>query len=268
MSARTTPRRATAASIGCALAVALAVGPPANASPGGDPEIVPAARTALSTSGAVLSLTGAPLVHTFDTTTPGDSVEGVWTLTNTGTQAASYDGLLAPVGQFSLDLAQNLVVEYGIVGADDQVTGWAAAGTLAQPVSYTTALGTVCPAVSGNDRLVIPVRVTLADPGALTSAPGDEQTVGATFSISYLSPGDDTSTGGSGAGCETPGGGDQTPGSGAGNGAGGGPGQAAGPGTTVSSVLASTGAQVAGLLLVAFAAVAAGGFLRRRRRTT
>jgi hypothetical protein len=182
VSAWTSARRATAGTAGCVLALALTAGPSAAAADGA------AVAEATTRSGAVLSLSGAPLAHTFDTEVPGDSVQGEWTLSNSGTQPVSYDGLLAPVGEFSLDLAQNLDVEYGIVGPDGEVTDWAQAGTLAQPVSYTTALGAASPAMTGADSITIPVRVTLADPKALTSAPGDPQTVGATFSINYLSP--------------------------------------------------------------------------------
>lgn len=210
-------------------------------------------------SGAVLSLSGAPLVHTFDTTTPGDSVEGEWTLSNSGTGPVSYDGLLAPVGEFSLDLAQNLDVEYGIVGSDGEITDWAQAGTLARPVSYTTALGAASPAMTGADSITIPVRVTLADPDALTSAPGDPQSVGATFSISYLSP-EGEEPGGSGA----PGGPADGDGESASPGVAGGEDAASGGD---GGLLATTGPHVLGWLLLALAAVTVGARLRRWRRS-
>lgn len=246
----TTARRATAGTAGCVLALALTAAPSAASADG----VALAEGTARS--GAVLSLAGAPLVHTFDTTTPGDSIQGEWTLSNNGTQAVTYDGVLAPVGEFSLDLAQNLDVAYGVVGSDGQITGWARAGTLAQPVSYTTALGADSPEMTGTDSITIPVRVTLTDPEALTSPYDEEQTVGATFSINYLSapspgpegpagPGD----GGSGDGSATaPGGEDVASGD-------------------DDGLLASTGAQILGWLLLALAAVTVGSRLRRRRRT-
>lgn len=247
MSAWTTARRATAGTAGCVLALALAAGPAAASADG-----TPAAQGAPA-SGAVLSLSGAPLVHTFDTETAGDSVQGEWTLSNTGTQAVTYDGTLAPVGEFSLDLAQNLDVEYGVVGADGSVTRWAAAGTLAQPVSYTTALGAHAPEVTGTESITIPVRVTLTDPEALTSPQGEQQTVGATFSINYLSdPVPEPGGPGDGDGGDT--GGDGETGGGEDVAAGGDDG-----------ILATTGAQILGWLLLALAAVTVGSRLRRRR---
>ena len=249
MSAWTTARRATAGTAGCVLALALAAGPAAASADG------TSAAHGAPASGAVLSLSGAPLVHTFDTETAGDSVQGEWTLSNSGTQAVTYDGTLAPVGEFSLDLAQNLDVEYGVVGADGSVTGWAQAGTLAQPVSYTTALGAHAPEVTGTESITIPVRVTLTDPEALTSPKGEEQTVGATFSINYLSdpvpepggPGDGDGGGGDIGGDGETGGGEDV---------------AAGGD---DGILATTGAQILGWLLLALAAVTVGSRLRRRR---
>lgn len=236
----------TAGTAGCVLALALTAGPSAAAVDSA------AGAEAPTRSGAVLSLSGAPLVHTFDTATPGDSVEGEWTLSNSGTQAVSYDGVLAPVGEFSLDLAQNLDVEYGVVGSDGQITRWAHAGTLAQPVTYTTALGADSPEMTGTDSITIPVRVTLTDPEAMTSPYDEEQTVGATFSINYLAPDQGPQPGGTDDG--------------SGDGDAGAPdGQDLASGDD-DGILASTGVQILGWLLLALAAVTVGSRLTRRRR--
>lgn len=231
-------RRATGGAAGCVLALALTATLSA-ASVG-----VTTAADSTDRSSAVLSLVGAPLVHTFDTESPGDSIQGEWTLSNSGAQVVAYNGVLAPVGEFSLDLAQNLDVEYGLVGPDGRITGWAQAGTLARPVSYTTALGADSPELVGPGSITVPVRVTLSDPAALTSAPGDLQTVSATFSISSLSggPGD----GGADGKIVAPDNEDVASGSGGG-------------------LLASTGAPILCWLLVALAAVTVGSRLRRRR---
>lgn len=185
-------------------------------------------------TGRVLSLSGDPLVHTFDTTVAGDQVEGVWTLTNAGAQRVGYDGALAPVGEFSPELAAGVVVEYGVVDAAGQVGRWVSAGTLARPVPYGTATG-VRPAVDGRSTVSIPVRLTLVGTAALHAAPSRSHTVGATFSVTSLASTDGTPPG---------------------------PGRWSLPG---HGTLASTGVSVGFWLVAALAAVVLGAYLRRRQ---
>lgn len=209
----------------------------------------PAAQTAASGVRPVAELTlhGDAMVHTFDTSDPGDYVEGSWVLANSGTLGTAFDGVFTPVDEHSRSLAGALAVEYGLTDEDGTVTSWAEAGTLAAPVSYAAAHGGGA-YISGAETTVIPVRLTLVDPKLLEGDPGDDHTVGATFSINYLSPGGDG-------------------GGGAGDGGDGADGDAPAPEASVSDdgILATTGAQIFGWLLLALAAVTVGSRLRRRR---
>lgn len=189
------------------------------------------------------------MVHTFDTSAPGDSVEGTWVLANRGTLGTAFDGVFTPVDEHSRSLAGALGVEYGLTDENGTVTSWAQAGTLAAPVSYADAHGGGA-FISGAETTVIPVRLTLVDPKILEGDPGDDHTVGATFSINYLSPGGDGGAGdGDGDGDDAADGGAPAP-------------EAS---ERDDGILATTGAQVLGWLLLALAAVTVGTRLRRRR---
>lgn len=139
------------------------------------------------TQGALLQVSGDPLVHTFDVTRFNDTIAGEWTLTNIGEATAPFDGTLAPVGSMSETLAENLTVQYGTV-ANGQTT-WHNAGTLANPVSYTDALQLSEVTLDGGGATQqIPVRVTLADPTQLDGVAGEELQVNATFTVNYIDP--------------------------------------------------------------------------------
>ncbi|WP_217616838.1 hypothetical protein [Cellulomonas sp. GbtcB1] len=132
----------------------------------------------------VVLVAGEPLVHTFDLAVPGDAVTGRWQVDASSSAPVQYDALLVPEGAVSPSLARALVVHYGQVRADGRIA-WQPAGTLAEPRSYADALGAT-PAVSAGEPAVIPVRVSLPDPGVVSGEPGDQLAVEATFLVSYL----------------------------------------------------------------------------------
>ncbi len=131
-----------------------------------------------------VTLSGEPLVHTFSLT-PGESVEGAWTLTHHGQGQVRYDGSLTPVGAVSSVLADVLGVQYGQVRGGEVV--WYDAGTLSAPVSLAAAFGGVDLSISGGQSLTIPVRVVLHDAIAMAGAPGAVLRVDADFGVSYIS---------------------------------------------------------------------------------
>lgn len=137
-------------------------------------------------TGALLTLSGDPLVHTFNTSVYGDRVQGTWTLTNSGNTAAPYNGTLAPVGTMSDSLAKALTVQYGVENTEG-VISWHDAGTLAAPLTYAQATNTEH-SINGGAKQEIPVRVVLQDPTALEGEPGADLSVNATFTVSYVDP--------------------------------------------------------------------------------
>lgn len=159
-------RPAMIGAAGCALAITPAAGATAVESPL-DP---------------TLALEGHPLVHTFATDVPGDSVEGLWQLTARGDALFTFEGLFSATDAISPQLAEGLAVEFGVLDGAGAVERWAPAGTLAAPLPYTSAVGST--GIIGPSDVPIRVRVTLADTSQLPT--GEPQTVAATFSISYL----------------------------------------------------------------------------------
>ncbi|WP_431838358.1 hypothetical protein [Cellulomonas sp. Y8] len=131
---------------------------------------------------------GDPLVHTFALDRPGDAVTGEWRVSTTGAATVPFDGVLTAEAPAAATLAGALAVEYGRTGADGRVLGWHAAGTLADPVAYGTALGAE-PRVRPGEPVVVPVRVSLPDPAAVTGAPGETLVVRASFVVGWLDDG-------------------------------------------------------------------------------
>lgn len=129
-----------------------------------------------------LVLEGSPLIHSFDTARPGDSVEARWTLTAHREADYSFEGAFVTVGDVSAPLAEALAIEYGIGGEDGTATRWLPAGTLADPVPYSTVTG--ASTMVGPGSTSIPVRVTLGDASDLPS--GQTQRVTANFELSYI----------------------------------------------------------------------------------
>lgn len=130
-------------------------------------------------TGALVEVSGAPLTHTFDVTKFNDSVEGTWTIENKGTVDAPYDGTLAPHGEVSASLAQNLTVEYS------DGTTWYKAGTLDAPLSYAAATGRPSPSLAVGATQSVPVRITLDDPTLLQGEDGANLRVSANFTVTY-----------------------------------------------------------------------------------
>jgi hypothetical protein len=140
---------------------------------------VPGADATLPT-GALVSVTGDPVVHTFDLTTYNESVEGVWSIDNTGTVGVTFDGTLTATGaEVPTSLAAQLVVQYA-----DASGAWRDAGTLASPVSYVTAVGAGSALAAAASERVL-VRISLADPTALEGVAGETLSISAAFSVGY-----------------------------------------------------------------------------------
>lgn len=136
-----------------------------------------------------ITVQGEPLTHTFDLAHPGDAVAGEWRVTAAGAANSAapvpFDGVLTSDRPVTETLARGLAVEYGRVDAVGQLVEWHAAGTLAEPVSYGDALGAE-PRVHAGGQVVVPVRVSLPDPAAVTGAPGEVQVVRAAFVVSWF----------------------------------------------------------------------------------
>lgn len=137
--------------------------------------------------GALLSVAGAPIDHVFDTTKYNQYVDATWTVTNRGSDAARYAANFESTGEISANLAQNLQVRYGVTDDAGQVTRWVNAGTLADPVEFTSALG-LPSSIGGDASIQVPVRIVLEDPTALEGEAGDEHRVTADFVVSYMNP--------------------------------------------------------------------------------
>lgn len=137
--------------------------------------------------GALLTVAGAPIDHTFDTTQYNQYVDATWTITNRGTDAAQYAANFEASSGISANLAQNLQIRYGVTDASGQVTNWVAAGTIAEPVEYTQAVGAAS-AIAGSGTLQVPVRIVLEDPTVLEGEAGTEHRVTADFVVSYMNP--------------------------------------------------------------------------------
>lgn len=140
--------------------------------------------------GARLEIDGDALTHTFRNVWNQDPVEGSWTLTNRGTDATSWDGVLEPRGEVPASLAAALRVEYGVVAGGG--TTWHDAGTLADRTSFATATGRVgANEIAGEGVTAIAVRVSLPDPTLLDAdeaGGAGELVVDADFVVSYLDP--------------------------------------------------------------------------------
>lgn len=185
-------------------------------------------------------VTGEPLVHTFDTRVPGDSVTGVWQVSSSSSTHIAYDGVLVAGGTAPDGLASALAVSYGTTDADGRVT-WHDAGTLADGVAYTAAVPRATAVVSAGEPTAIPVRVSLPDPSLLEGRAGELLSVEATFTLSYLDPrGEPSSSGGYRSGVLA---------------------------ATETGVLAVTGLGAWPVAAVAGALVGLGVVLRRRRRS-
>jgi len=138
--------------------------------------------------GALITVTGDPLVHEFDIATFNDSVEGTWSINNVGTVPAIYDGVLNATGEVPASLAEQLRVEYGIPGEAAGETRWLEAGTLAAPNSFADTLrlaGAFDASLDATQTQTVLVRVTLLDPTQLQGEDGDTLTVHASFDVSY-----------------------------------------------------------------------------------
>lgn len=140
--------------------------------------------------GALLQISGAPIDHVFDSDTFNHQVRADWTLVNRGLQAASFDGRFTTLANIDAELADALVVQYGVVNADGEVTGWRDGGTVAQPRGYATATG--IDSIPGESELPIVVRVLLEDPTLIATENEDEVgqmlRVVADFVVSYMDP--------------------------------------------------------------------------------
>ncbi|WP_158374849.1 hypothetical protein [Cellulosimicrobium cellulans] len=148
---------------------------------------VPDAGTA--PQGALLRIAGDPIDHTFDTSGHVDQVRGDWTLTNHGPDATTWDGAFDVGADVPATLAAALTVEYGVLDDQGQVIGWRDAGTLAEHRSIGDVLhGTQAVTIAGGESVPIAVRVVLPDPRDLEGAAGDELTLVADFTVSYLDP--------------------------------------------------------------------------------
>lgn len=137
--------------------------------------------------GALLTVSGAPIDHTFDTTKYNQFVDATWTITNRGTEAAQYAANFETSSNISENLAQNLQVRYGVTDDSGQVIRWVSAGTIAEPVEYTQAVGAAS-AVPGSSTLQVPVRIVLEDPTQLEGDVDTEHRVTADFVVNYMSP--------------------------------------------------------------------------------
>lgn len=140
--------------------------------------------------GARLEIAGDALTHTFRNVWNQDPVEGSWTLTNRGTDATTWDGVLEPRGEVPASLAAALRVAYGVV--EGGTTTWHEAGTLADRTSLAEAIGRTEPnEIAGGGVTTIAVRVSLPDPTLLDADEADgaaELAVDADFVVSYLDP--------------------------------------------------------------------------------
>jgi len=137
-------------------------------------------------AGALLVVTGEPIVHEFDITTFNDSVDGAWTIENMGDVGVSYDGVLTAIGDVPASLAAQLRVEYGLVDSQGEVTQWIGAGTLAESRSYNDTVGNSAASLDAAEVQLVPVRITLADPTQLEGADGETLTVHASFDVTYF----------------------------------------------------------------------------------
>src|SRR6478736_7392551 len=148
---------------------------------------VPAEGT--TPEGALLEITGSPIDHTFDTSGHIDQVRGDWTIVNRGQDATTWDGAFDLGADVPATLAASLTVEYGVLDAQGQVTGWRAAGTLADHRSIGEVLhGAQAVPIAGDESVPVAVRVVLPDPRSLEGTAGDELTLVADFTVSYLDP--------------------------------------------------------------------------------
>jgi hypothetical protein len=150
---------------------------------------------ASSREAPALVLSGAPLVHTFDLSAPGDAVAGTWQITSSRSDPVPFDGVLLTTGEVSPALARALTVEYGWTEPDGSIR-WHAAGTLADPLRYGEALGTAVTVGATRPALAVPVRVSLPDP--VPGTPGETVVVQASFVVSYLDPAGQDVDGGTG----------------------------------------------------------------------
>lgn len=175
--------RWTALVAGSALGLVVASVPaPALAS---GPGSVPVSAAPGSDGDGLVTVVGERLVYDFDPGVPGDSVTGRWEVRGRSGLPVPWDGVLAVDGQVSPVLARALAVHYGEVDADGALLTWHAAGTLADPVTYAEALSGA-PSVDAARSTVIPVRVSLPDPGLVTGEPGETMLVEAAFTVAYL----------------------------------------------------------------------------------
>lgn len=139
--------------------------------------------------GSLLRVTGDPIDHTFDTSGHVDQVRGDWTLTNHGADATTWDGAFDLRSGVPATLAAALTVEYGVVDDQGRVTDWREAGTLAEHRSIGDVLhGAQAVPIAGGASVPIAVRLVLPEPRDLEGAAGDELTLVADFTVSYLDP--------------------------------------------------------------------------------
>lgn len=140
--------------------------------------------------GALLRISGLPINHTFDSSTHNHQVRADWVLTNVGQDTTEFDGRFETLASIDEDLAEALVVQYGVVDAAGQVTSWRAGGTVAEPRTFAEATG--ISSIDGGEEIPVVVRVLLEDPTSIAS--GDPAEIGemlhvvADFTVSYLDP--------------------------------------------------------------------------------
>jgi hypothetical protein len=131
--------------------------------------------------GALVDVTGDPIVHTFDITQYNDTVEGIWSINNKGTVGVTFDGALKAT---STNIPASLAAQLNVQYADASGT-WYNAGTLAAPVSYVTAVG-ASSTLAAAASVKVPVRISLADPTALEGTAGATLTISAAFGVDYV----------------------------------------------------------------------------------
>ncbi|WP_217616836.1 hypothetical protein [Cellulomonas sp. GbtcB1] len=146
---------------------------------------------AVDPEGALLQLEGQAIDHVFDSSTYNHQVRADWVLKNRGPDTTQFDGAFETLANVDQNLAQALVVQYGVVDpVSGDVTAWRAGGTVAAPTSFAAATG--IDSIAGDAEIPVVVRVLLEDPTLIAS--DDDEEIGevlrvvADFTVSYLDP--------------------------------------------------------------------------------
>lgn len=142
------------------------------------------------TQGSLLRLTGDPMDKEFDSSTHNDQVQAEWTLENLGPATTEFAASFEMLADIDQDLAEALVVKYGLVDADGVTVRWVDGGTVAQPLDFGTVTGLT--AIDGYTQIPVHVQVILEDPSLISS--DDPELIDtplrvlADFVVSYLDP--------------------------------------------------------------------------------